>query len=136
MMLQMQRPVHAVQVTPPSSTPNLSVCCSCLHSHQKPVLTPASSPLRQVKTVLQQAAVGAMIFASTVSVAPATAFNVRLKDVENPAMQAGVRAATEERLGDAERLFQVPPILHSPAHERVQHLPEAVVGTYLLLHYC
>ena len=33
--------------------------------------------------------------------------NVRLRDVQSPALQAGIRAATEGRWADAERLFQV-----------------------------
>ncbi len=37
----------------------------------------------------------------------AHAENVRLRDVTSPALQAGIRAATEGRWADAERLFQV-----------------------------
>lgn len=35
------------------------------------------------------------------------AYNVRLEDVQSQAMQSGLRAATEGRLGEAERLFKI-----------------------------
>jgi tetratricopeptide (TPR) repeat protein len=38
---------------------------------------------------------------------PAAAYNVRLEDVESKTMQAGLRAATEGRLEEAERFFQI-----------------------------
>lgn len=41
------------------------------------------------------------------TISPARAENVRLRDVQSPALQAGIRAATEGRWADAERLFQV-----------------------------
>ncbi|PRW60068.1 tetratricopeptide repeat [Chlorella sorokiniana] len=41
------------------------------------------------------------------SQAPAAAENVRLEDVESSTLRAGLRAAVEGRLEDAERLFQV-----------------------------
>lgn len=37
----------------------------------------------------------------------AAAYNVRLQDVESPTLQAGLRAATEGRLNDAERFFKI-----------------------------
>lgn len=38
---------------------------------------------------------------------PSMAFNVRLEDVENPATQSGVLAATEHRWDDAEKQFRI-----------------------------
>lgn len=49
----------------------------------------------------------ASLCCATITSSAARAENVRLRDVQSPALQAGLRAATEGRWADAERLFQV-----------------------------
>lgn len=44
---------------------------------------------------------------SLAACAQALAENVRLEDVESAAMQAGLRAATQGRLDEAERFFRI-----------------------------
>lgn len=82
----------------------------CQHACSGPAADKQPAPKRcqPLHSILQRAFAGAVAAALvTAAPPPAAAYNVHLRDVENPAMQAGVRAATEGRWSDAERFFRV-----------------------------
>jgi len=81
----------------------------CQHTCSAPApdKQPAPKRCQHLHSMLQRAFAGAVAAAVVTAAPPAAAYNVRLKDVENPAMQAGVRAATEGRWSDAECFFRV-----------------------------
>lgn len=71
-----------------------------------PPLAAAPLPRLPLRQQLAAAAAAALLLLGTPP-PPAAAYNVRLEDVESKTMQAGLRAATEGRLEEAERFFQI-----------------------------
>lgn len=95
--------MHALNAAP-NSVP-MPPLTGHLSNNPSPPLTPPSA---MPATMTRKAMLASMIASTLGACIPsARAENVRLRDVQSPALQAGLRAATEGRWADAERLFQV-----------------------------
>ena len=77
------------------------------HQHQA-ASSPPLPPTGGATAAAALLAAGIVVVVAAAAPPPASAYNVRLEDVQGaPVLQSGLRAATEGRLDEAERLFKL-----------------------------